>query len=251
MTEALPTGAMLRVAAFGAAFVVLAVWEALRPVRQAPARRARWPINLGLALANTALVRLLLPAGLTATAVWAGDRGWGLLPALALPGWASAVVAIAALDFAVFAQHWSLHRVPLLWGLHRLHHTDRQFDVSTGVRFHPAEIGLSTVYKASVVLALGASPVATLGFELLLTLASLFSHANTRVPGDALVRRLVVTPDMHRVHHSTRRAEQDSNYGFCLSCWDRLFGTYRAQPHDPHETMTIGLDTAALPGARR
>lgn len=235
--------AVIRGAAFAIGFLTIAAWELLRPRRSNTARARRWPINLSLAVVNGALVRLIAPASGVTFALWAEARGWGALRAIDLPDWFEATLAIAALDCAVYFQHRLFHLVPFLWTFHRLHHADRAFDVSTGVRFHPIEIAISTFYKGAIIVALGASPLAVITFEVLLNLGSLFSHANGQLPGDPVVRAMFVTPDMHRVHHSTRVVEQNSNFGFSFSVWDRLFGTYRPQPEEPHESMPIGVDT--------
>jgi sterol desaturase/sphingolipid hydroxylase (fatty acid hydroxylase superfamily) len=186
---------------------------------------------------------LLLPAAAVGASLFAGAHGWGLFNTVAAPPWLGAVVAVVALDLAVWAQHVAMHKIGPLWRLHRVHHTDLDFDTTTGIRFHPLEILLSTIYKAMVVVALGAPVAAVIAFEILLNASSLFAHGNVRLPPalDETIRRIVVTPDMHRVHHSVRRQETDSNYGFNLSVWDRLFGTYRAQPRAGHDGMIIGL----------
>ena len=176
-------------------------------------------------------------------ALWAEQRGWGGLRAVNAPAWIEATVAVVVLDLVVYFQHRLLHAVPWLWRMHRIHHADLHFDVTTGVRFHPFEIALSTLIKGAAILALGASPVAVLVFEIILNAGSLFSHANGALPTrvDALLRRIVVTPDMHRVHHSIVIAEQNTNFGFNVSWWDRLFRTYRPAPEQSHESMPIGL----------
>jgi sterol desaturase/sphingolipid hydroxylase (fatty acid hydroxylase superfamily) len=176
-------------------------------------------------------------------ALWAEREGWGVLRAADGAPWLEAAVAIAALDLVVYLQHRLFHAVPFLWRMHRAHHADLHFDVTTGVRFHPFEIALSTLLKGAAILALGATPVAVLIFEIILNAGSLFSHANGRLPPrvDAVARRVFVTPDMHRVHHSTMVSEQNTNFGFNVSWWDRMFGTYRAAPSHPHESMPIGV----------
>ena len=236
-------GGGLRLGIFLGVCLSLGVWEAWRPRRTDARRRARWPVNLSLALVNTVVVRVLAPASGVTFALLAEGREWGLLRAVAWPGAAEFVIAVLALDCAVYLQHRLFHVVPLLWHLHRLHHADRGFDFTTGVRFHPAEIALSTLYKGAAIVALGASPEATLAFEIVLSTGSLFSHANARLAGDRLWRLAFVTPDMHRVHHSTDGAEQNANFGFSFSWWDRLGGTYRPSPQRPHETMPIGVES--------
>jgi sterol desaturase/sphingolipid hydroxylase (fatty acid hydroxylase superfamily) len=193
---------------------------------------------------NTVLVRLAFPLALVGFAVFADVRGWGLLSTVELPLWASIALGVIALDLAVYLQHVMFHAVPLLWRLHRMHHADLEFDVTTGLRFHPVEILLSMGLKLGVVAALGPPAVAVLIFEVLLNATSMFNHGNVRLPRrlDRRLRWLVVTPDMHRVHHSIRPEETNSNFGFSLPWWDRLLGTYRDQPRDGHEAMTIGIE---------
>jgi sterol desaturase/sphingolipid hydroxylase (fatty acid hydroxylase superfamily) len=235
----------VRLAAFAGVFAGMALWEVLAPRRRpALGRGRRWPANLGIAALNAGLVRLVVPGGATGAALWVEARGWGLLPALDARGWAAVAVSVVALDLAIYLQHVAFHAVPALWRLHRMHHSDLDFDVTTGARFHPLEILLSAGIKVGVVAALGAPALAVLVFEVLLNATSMFNHGNVRLPGrlDRVLRWALVTPDMHRVHHSAVRRETDSNYGFNLPCWDRLFGTYRAQPAAGHEAMTIGLE---------
>lgn len=229
-----------------ALFLLLA--EAIFPRRRRslPVGR-RWPAHFGFVLVNMPVERgvqaLIFIALFGAATGYAPQPDFGLLPMTGLPGWAQGVLAILLLDLAVWAQHWATHRIPLLWRLHRVHHADRDLDMSTALRFHPIEIGLSMLFKMGVALALGAPLWALIVFELLLALLPMFNHANLALPLwlDSILRLAIVTPDMHRVHHSTRRIEHDSNYGFCLSIWDRLFRTYRARPSGGHDAMTIGL----------
>ncbi len=245
---------IVRLGAFASVFLLMALWEAAVPRRrQALGRRVRWPANLGMVLLGTLLVRLVLPAGAVGASLLAQSKGWGVLNAVAMPGWVAVSVSVVLLDLAIYAQHVLFHAVPVFWRLHRMHHADLEFDVSTGVRFHPVEILLSMVIKCAAVIALGAPPVAVLVFEVLLNASSMFSHGNVRLPGrlDGLLRLLVVTPEMHRVHHSVIRRETDSNFGFNVPWWDRMFGTYRAQPAAGHEGMTIGLPQFRDPGALR
>lgn len=233
-----------RFAAFLGVFVVVAGWEALSPRRRRRfQRRERWPHNLGLLALNGVFLRLVAPGAAIAVAIAGEVHGWGLLPASAIPAWAQAVVAVVLLDLAIYFQHVLFHAVPVLWRLHRLHHADTDFDVTTGTRFHPIEIVLSMAIKCAVVAALGAPAIAVLAFEVLLNATAMFNHANGRLPAsiDRWLRWLVVTPDMHRIHHSIVAREMNSNFGFNLPYWDHLFGTYRAQPAHGHEAMTIGL----------
>jgi len=235
----------IRLAAFGAVLAAMVVWELLAPLRhQRIGRLARWPSNFGVVALDALVVRLLLPIGAVALALLAEARGWGLFNALGLPAWAAIPLGIIVLDLAIYLQHVLFHAVPALWRLHRMHHADLEFDVTTGVRFHPIEILLSMAIKLGVVAALGAPAVAVLVFEVLLNATSMFNHANVRLPGglDRALRWVVVTPDMHRVHHSIRPRETNSNFGFNLPWWDRLFGTYRAQPEAGHLAMVIGID---------
>jgi len=235
----------IRLAAFVAVFAAVALWEALAPRRRRSfERRARWPHNLGLLLVDVALVRVLAPGAAIAVAMTAAGSGWGLLNALALPGWAAIAAGIALLDLAIYFQHVTFHAVPALWRLHRVHHADLDFDVTTGARFHPIEILISTAIKCAAIAALGAPVISVFVFEMLLNATAMFNHANASLPQrlERWLRWLVVTPDMHRVHHSVRYEESSSNFGFNLPWWDRLFGTYRAQPRLGHAAMTIGVD---------
>lgn len=245
----------LRLAAFAGVLAAMLVWERRRPRRQAFAggRAQRWGANLGLVAIDAALLRLIFPLAAVGAAALAETRGWGLLNAFALPGWLTLAIALVVLDLAIYAQHVAFHKVPLLWRLHRVHHSDVDLDATTGLRFHPVEIVLSMAFKVALVTAVGAPVLAVILFEVGLNALAMFNHANVRLPpgADRLLRRLIVTPDMHRVHHSVHRDETDSNYGFNLSLWDRLFRTYRAQPRDGHETMTIGLDAFRDPADGR
>ena len=240
----------IRLAAFVAVFAAVALWEALAPRRRRSfERRARWPHNLGLLLVDVALVRVLAPGAAIAVAMTAAGSGWGLLNALALPGWAAIAAGIALLDLAIYFQHVMFHAVPALWRLHRVHHADLDFDVTTGARFHPIEILISTAIKCAAIAALGAPVISVFVFEMLLNATAMFNHANASLPQrlERWLRWLVVTPDMHRVHHSVRYEESSSNFGFNLPWWDRLFGTYRAQPRLGHAAMTIGVDAFRSP----
>jgi sterol desaturase/sphingolipid hydroxylase (fatty acid hydroxylase superfamily) len=235
----------IRLAAFGGVFVVMAVWEFIVPRRkQAIGRGRRWPNNLGVVVVNTLLVRIIFPTTAVGLALLAEARGFGLFNVVALPIWVGLVASVVMLDLAIYLQHVLFHAVPALWRLHRMHHADLEFDVSTGLRFHPIEILLSMLIKFAVVAALGAPALAVLIFEVLLNATSMFNHGNVRIPSsiDRVLRWLVVTPDMHRVHHSILARETNSNFGFNLPWWDRLFGTYRAQPAAGHDAMTIGIE---------
>ncbi|HSR71980.1 MAG TPA: sterol desaturase family protein [Kiloniellales bacterium] len=223
----------------------MALWEVLAPRRRlAPPRRLRWPNNLGIVVVDTLLLRLVFPAAAVGFAVVAESKSWGLFNALAAPDWLAIVASVVVLDLAIYLQHVLFHAVPALWRLHRMHHADLGFDVTTGIRFHPVEILLSMGIKLTVIAALGPPAVAVLIFEVLLNATSMFNHGNVRMPAglDRVLRWIVVTPDMHRVHHSIRPAETNSNFGFNLPWWDRLLGTYRAQPRDGHQGMTLGIE---------
>ncbi|HSO41864.1 MAG TPA: sterol desaturase family protein [Rhodospirillales bacterium] len=236
----------LRLVAFTAVLAAMMGWEGRRPrrLRHDGERFSRWRANLGLVAVDAALVRLIFPLAAVGAAVVAHERGWGLLNAVHLPAWLAVAISLAVLDLAIYAQHIAFHKVPLLWRLHRVHHSDVDLDATTGLRFHPVEIALSMAFKIALVLVLGAPALAVIIFEVGLNALAMFNHANVYLPErlDRVLRRLIVTPDMHRVHHSLHRDETDSNYGFNLSLWDRLFGTYRAQPRDGHQGMTLGLD---------
>ena len=249
---ALANEPMIRLTAFIGIFALMAAWEVAAPRRaRLHSRAARWTANLGLVMFNTVLVRLLFPFAAVAFATLAAQRGWGLLNAFMLPDWIALVLAVVALDFAIYLQHVMFHAVPALWRLHRVHHADPDFDVTTGARFHPIEILLSMLIKFAVIAVLGAPATAVLIFEILLNATAMFNHGNVKLPGgvDAGLRLLLVTPDMHRVHHYTDNAEANSNFGFNLSIWDRLFGTYRAAARLPQESMAIGV--AGLTGDPR
>ena len=240
----LPAEPLIRLAAFAAVLALMALWEWTSPRRPlSQSRRRRWPGNLGLVAVDTVLVRVLFPAGAVGAALLAEARGWGFFNAVAAPGWLTGAASVVLLDLVIFGQHVLFHRVPVLWRLHRVHHADLDFDVTTGLRFHPVEIGLSMLIKVAAVLAIGAPAAAVLVFEVLLNTSSMFTHGNVRLPRglDRAMRWLLVTPEMHRVHHSIIRRETDSNFGFNLSIWDRLFRTYRAQPKAGHEGMAIGI----------
>ena len=236
--------AAARLGAFAGVFAMMAVWELLAPRRVLHRPKGtRWLNNLGIIAADTILVRLVLPGAALATALFAAQRGWGVLRLLALPVPARLLLTLAALDLTVYLQHVMLHAVPALWRLHRVHHADLDFDVTTGVRFHPLEILLSVLIKCAAIALLGASPAAVLLFEIVLNASSMFTHGNVRLPArlDATLRWLLVTPEMHRVHHSVDIDETNSNFGFNLSWWDRLLGTYRATTRTAQDQMTIGL----------
>lgn len=225
-------------------FLIMISWEALRPRRkQAVDRKRRWPVNIGLAVFNMLLMRLTIGGAAYFGALYAQEQSWGLLNLLGIQGWPAIAATLIALDFAIYGQHVLSHKWSLLWRLHQIHHTDIAFDATTAVRFHPLEILFSMVYKTFCILILGADPFAVIVFEIILNGAATFNHGNVDIPdkADKILRWFIVTPDMHRIHHSTIKDETDSNYGFSISCWDRLCGTYRAEPKQAHTDMSIGL----------
>ena len=234
----------VRLGAFLGVFILVALWELVAPRRPLRVSKAiRWMNNIGIVVLDTVVLRLVFPAAAVGVAVMAGSLGWGLFNALAWPFWIEVVLAVVVLDLAVYWQHVLFHAIPGLWRLHMVHHADLDFDLTTGVRFHPFEILLSMVVKMAVIGALGAAPLSVILFEILLSATSIFNHGNIVLPPalDRLLRLIVVTPDMHRVHHSVAARETNSNFGFNLPWWDRLFGTYRAQPAAGHGDMVIGL----------
>jgi len=237
--------AAIRFGAFVGIFAVMAAWEVLAPRRpQRIGRLRRWPANLGIVALDSVLVRLLMPTAAVGVALFAETHHWGLLHVLQAPAWLALIGSMLLLDLAIYLQHVLFHAVPGLWRLHRMHHTDLEFDVTTGARFHPLEILLSLAIKLGVIAALGAPALAVLIFEVVLNATSMFNHGNVGLPQrlDDMLRWLVVTPDMHRVHHSSIPHETNSNFGFNLPWWDRLFGTYLAQPQDGQLGMTIGIN---------
>lgn len=235
----------IRMAVFFGILIGMAAWELAAPQRRVEIPRlVRWSNNLGLVALDAVLVRFLFPVVAVGLAVIAQESGWGLLNQLSLPPWIVTILAVLALDFAIYLQHVLFHAVPALWRLHRVHHADLEFDVTTGVRFHPFEIVISMAIKLLLILALGPSAIAVLVFEILLNGTSLFNHSNVRLPSrlDAALRLFIVTPDMHRVHHSILPSETNSNFGFNLPWWDWVLGTYLAQPSAGHTGMTIGIE---------
>jgi sterol desaturase/sphingolipid hydroxylase (fatty acid hydroxylase superfamily) len=244
----------IRLSAFFGVLIGMALWEVAAPRRvRVISRWVRWPSNLGLVALNTMVLRLAIPVAAVGVAELGQQRGWGLLNNIELPDWGRIAIAILALDLAIYLQHVMFHAVPALWRLHRMHHADLDFDVTTGARFHPFEILLSMGLKLAVVAALGTPPIAVLVFEVVLNATAMFNHGNVGLPErlDRILRWIVVTPDMHRVHHSVVPRETNSNFGFNSPWWDRLFGTYCAQPGAGHAGMTIGLDQFRDPGQLR
>lgn len=240
--------ALIRLSAFATLFLIFAALESLAPRRaRTVPRRNRWGTNLVIAVIDSLVLRAMavaLPFLAIGAAVDAWRNGWGLFNTLSWPFWTEVLLSILILDFAIWAQHLVTHKVPLFWRFHRVHHADRDFDVTTAVRFHPVEIVASMGLKIGLVYLIGPPALAVLAFEIILNGTALFNHANLRLPRwlDAVLRLVIVTPDMHRIHHSVRRDEHDSNYGFALSVWDRIFRTYRAKPEAGHDGMVLGLE---------
>ena len=238
------TETQIRLFFFFALFILVAAWEIAAPKRELTVPKAgRWLNNTGIIFFDSLLVKLLFPVAAMGVAAAARDNGWGLLQYLQLPGWLSLVTSVLFLDLIIYLQHLMFHAVPLLWRLHMVHHADLDIDVTTGLRFHPIEILLSMLIKMTVIAALGPPVLAVLIFEISLNGTAMFNHGNIRLPEkvDRFLRLLLVTPDMHRVHHSVIIRETNSNFGFNFPWWDRIFGTYRAQPVAGHTGMTIGL----------
>lgn len=249
---------IIRTVCFFTILLTMMLWETLNPLRaQRVSRWVRWPNNLGLVFLNSLVVRLLFPAAAVGVAVYGQEHNIGLLHQIPIPLAVSVLFSIVILDLVIYGQHVLVHRVPLLWRFHKVHHADREFDVTTGSRFHPVEIVLSMLIKFFFILLLGIPVVAVVCFEIILNGMAMFNHSNIQLPDslDKLLRKIIVTPDMHRVHHSQQPEETNSNYGFNLSIWDRIFKTYIRQPDLGHKEMEIGLaeiskpfDTSWLPG---
>ncbi|KAF0099073.1 MAG: fatty acid hydroxylase [bacterium] len=234
----------IRLGFFLGVFAVVALWEVAAPRRALTVSKVlRWSSNLGLVVLNTVLLRLLFPLAAVGVAAFAAEHGWGLLNHFQVPAILAIPLAVVAMDFVIWLQHVMVHAVPALWRLHRVHHADLDYDVTTGARFHPIEILLSMLIKFATIVVLGPPVVAVVIFEVLLNATAMFNHGNIRLPAglDRVLRWFVVTPDMHRVHHSVEDDECNSNFGFNLPWWDRLFGTYRDQPRGGHLGMTIGI----------
>ena len=234
----------IRLSFFLGVFSLVAIWEIVAPRRVLTTPKvSRWFANLAMVALNPLSVRLLFPVVPTGMALLAQERHWGLLNSFDMPYWLSVAIGAVALDFAIYLQHVLFHAIPLFWRLHMVHHADMDIDVTTGLRFHPIEIVLSMAIKLMTIVALGAPVLAVLIFEVALNATAMFNHSNIRLPlrVDGILRLLIVTPDMHRVHHSVIIRETNSNYGFNFPWWDRLFGTYMDQPARGHEGMAIGL----------
>lgn len=234
----------IRLSFFFSAFAVIALWELHSPRRLlSVSKTMRWASNLGLVILNTVVLRVLFPAAAVGVALVSDEKSWGILNYYEVPFMLSVVVTVVAMDFIIYLQHVMVHAIPALWRLHRVHHADLDYDVTTGSRFHPLEIILSMLIKFATIMLLGAPVVAVIIFEVILNATAMFNHGNLKLPKkvDRLLRLIVVTPDMHRVHHSVEDDEANSNFGFSLPWWDRLFGTYRDQPRGGHEGMVIGI----------
>ena len=238
--------AYIRLGFFFGVLGIMAMWEKITPRRTLGVSKSlRWINNLGIVFLNTAVLRLIFPAAAVGMAALAETQGWGIFNYLQIPYWFAVIASVIMLDAVIYFQHILVHAVPILWRLHRVHHADLDFDVTTGSRFHPIEIILSMLIKFAAIVVLGPPIVAVLIFEVLLNATSMFNHANVRMPlgVDRVLRLFIVTPDMHRVHHSIEDDETNSNFGFNFPWWDRLFGTYRNQPRAGHKQMTIGITT--------
>ncbi|MGE4611784.1 MAG: sterol desaturase family protein [Paracoccaceae bacterium] len=237
---------LIRLSVFLGLFALFAIVETLIPRRTRAGTAKRWFVNWGLSVIDTVTINVMafvMPVMAVGAAIDATANGWGLLGSTAWPNWVEILLAILILDLVIWFQHMITHKIPLLWRLHQVHHSDKEMDVSTAIRFHPLEIALSMLLKIGVIYVLGPAAFAVILFEILLNGTALFNHSNIKLPKrvDAVMRLILVTPDMHRVHHSVYREEHDSNYGFSLSIWDRLFRTYVTQPKDGHDDMKIGL----------
>jgi len=235
---------VLRLSIFFGVFAVMALWELASPRRPlTTSKTRRWATNLGIVALDTVLARLIFQVAAVGVALIAADKGWGLFNGLDWPVWLEVLLTVVLLDFAIYIQHVLFHAIPVLWRLHMVHHADLDYDVTTGARFHPIEILLSVGIKMGVVILLGAPAAGVVAFEVILNATAMFNHSNVKIPTglDSVLRLFVVTPDMHRVHHSDIPNETNSNYGFNLPWWDRLMGTYTAQPSQGHDGMTIGL----------
>lgn len=235
----------IRMAFFFGMLVLIGLWELAAPKRALTVSKVvRWTNNLGLVLLNSFLIRLIFPAAAIGVAKLASEQGWGLFNYYDVPFWLAVVVAVIIMDFVIYVQHVMVHSIPVLWRLHRVHHADLDYDVTTGSRFHPLEIILSMIIKFATILLLGPSIVAVIIFEIMLNATAMFNHGNIGLPKklDKVIRWFLVTPDMHRVHHSTEDDEANSNFGFSLTWWDRLLGTYREEPRGGQIGMTIGIN---------
>lgn len=235
---------IVRLGSFAGIFLIMALLEIAMPRKQRVLGKGqRWLTNISLVIVNTLALRLIMPILAVGMANYAAGQGWGLLALVNLPIWVEIIIAFILLDMLIYAQHIAFHKVPILWRFHKVHHADRDLDVTSGARFHPIEAVFSMAYKLLCIALIGPAAVAVFLFEVVLNAASMFNHANVRLPLglDRLLRLFIVTPDMHRVHHSVIERETNSNYSFFLTIWDRMFGTYTAQPEKGHDGMTVGL----------
>ncbi len=236
---------VIRLGFFAGIFGLMAIWEILAARRELTTGKGRrWVGNLSLVLVDTLMVRLLFPTAAVGTALIVADLGWGVLNVVSVPYWAALLISVAVLDLAIYLQHVMFHALPALWRLHMVHHADLDLDVTSGSRFHPIEILISMLYKLAVISVLGPPVLGVLIFEVVLNALAMFNHANVRMPLvlDRVLRWIIVTPDMHRVHHSVESREHNRNFGFNLSLWDRVLGTYTDQPAKGHQGMIIGLN---------
>jgi len=241
----MPLESLIRLISFFTIFALIAIWEFAAPLRPLTTPKPqRWFSNLAIVILNTLVVRLFFSTTVVGFAAIVSQNGWGFLNLLDWPNWLAGIAAVVALDFILYLQHMMFHAVPFLWRFHMMHHADLDVDVTTGIRFHPLEIAVSMIIKLAAVALIGASPRAVITFEILLNATSMFNHGNVRMPRglDRILRWMIVTPDMHRVHHSVIREETNSNFGFNLPWWDRLLGTYRPAPEKGQTGMTLGLN---------
>ena len=235
---------VIRLSSFLTIFALMAVWEMLSPRRALSVSKSiRWLNNVALVVLNSIVLRLLFPAAAVGLAAFVSESQWGILNYYQVPHWPAILISVVVMDFFIYLQHIMVHAIPVLWRLHRVHHADLDFDVSTGLRFHPLEIILSMLIKFAIILVLGPPVLAVVIFEVILNGMAMFNHSNIKLPlgFERILRWVLVTPDMHRVHHSIDDEETNSNFGFNLSLWDRIFGTYCQQPEAGHEGMTIGI----------
>lgn len=248
----MPSEPVLRALIFLSVFGLLALAEGIAPFRAA-SRRSRWPGNLGLFALGIVAARIVLPLGAVGFAAWLAGTGTGLFNLIQAPVWLAVAISVVLLDLAIYAQHVLFHKIPALWRLHRVHHADTEMDATTGIRFHPLEIVVSLAIKLGAITLTGAPPLAVFLFEVLLNAGALFTHANLRLPAgwEERLRLFFVTPGMHRVHHSWERIDTDSNYGFNLSLWDRLFRTYRPEPVPGEADIVFGIETFRAPRERQ
>ncbi|MDD7911158.1 MULTISPECIES: sterol desaturase family protein [Pseudovibrio] len=244
----------IRLGIFLGVFALLVLIELAIPRREEPQdRKRRWVTNLGMSVVNSAMLRFVMPVAAVGSALWAEEMGWGLFNVVPVDPVIAGIICFVALDFFIWLEHWASHKIPFLWHMHKVHHADPHFDVTTALRFHPLEIAVSMVWKALLVVLLGAPVVAVVVFEVVLNAAAMFNHANIKLPlrADRILRKIIVTPDMHRIHHSKIRGETDSNYGFNFPFWDYLFGTYTHEPKKGQLGLEIGLTQYGGPEPRR